>query len=432
MMVDPFVNALKVEELKKRLFFVFFAFAIFVFGTHLTVPGVDLAVWQELINKHALFSFIGLITGGALTNFAVIAMGITPYINASIMMQLLTIIFPKLEEMAKEGGEMGRKQIASYTRWLTIALSILQATMMTFPLRHTGVFRNPSIFNLVFVILILTAGTSFLLWLGEQISDKGIGNGVSLLIFSGIVLRYPTYTAQVFQISSQRIHDEGPIVLLRLLGFVAMALVLIAAIVAITQGIRKVQVQYAKRVVGRRVMGGQSSYIPIKVENGGVIAIIFAITLLYFPITVLSFLPPAYQQNKIVMFVQSLFNPQMVYYNLIYAGLVIAFTFFYAYINFNINDITDNLKKYGGFIPGIRPGKPTSDYLNKILSRVTFIAAIFLAFIAVIPSQITRAFHVEGFYLGSTSLLILVGVVLDTIRQISARLTMRHYQGFLK
>lgn len=431
-MIDPFINALKVEELKKKLLFVFFAFAVFVFGTHLTVPGINLAVWSNLLEKGTLFSFIGLITGGALNNFAVIAMGITPYINASIMMQLLTIIFPKLGELSKEGGEMGRKQIATYTRWLTIVLSLLQASMMTFPLRHLGVFLYPDPFHLALVVVILTAGTSFLLWLGESITDKGIGNGVSLLIFAGIVLRYPHYTAEVFRISSKYVREEGPIVFGRLIGFMLAALFLIAAIVAITQGVRKVSVQYAKRVVGRRVMGGQSTYIPIKVENGGVISIIFAVTLLYFPMTIFSYLPQSAQGNKFVSFILALFNPHSIFYNLFYAGLVIFFTFFYAYITLNINDLTDNLKKYGGFIPGIRPGKPTAEYLNKILSRVTFIAAIFLAFIAVVPNQVTRLFQVEGFYLGSTSLLILVGVVLDTIQQISARLTMRHYQGFLK
>ncbi len=430
-MIDPFVNALKVEELKSRLLFVFLAFAIFVFGTHLTVPGVNVIEWQNLLKNQGFISFIGMITGGALNNFAVVAMGITPYINASIMMQLLTVAVPKLGELAKEGGEMGRRQIAAYTRYLTIAISILQGGIMTFGLRHTHVFENPTPLYLISVVMMLTAGTCFFLWLGEQITDKGIGNGVSLLIFSGIVLRYPGYVVEVFRISSKNIAEEGPMVIGRILGFILVALILIAAIIAVTQGVRKVPVQYAKRVVGRRVMGGQSTYIPIKVENGGVIAIIFTITLLYFPITVLTYLSQGAQQNRIVMFIAGLFNPHNIVYNVFYAALVIFFAYFYAYITINITDISDNLKKYGGFIPGIRPGRPTAEYLNKILSRVTFVAAIFLAFIAVVPSQITQFFHVS-FYLGSTSLLILVGVVLDTIQQISARLTMRHYQGFLK
>lgn len=430
-MIEPFVNSLKVSELKKRVLFLAFAFAVFVFGTHLTVPGVNLAVWGDLLKRGAIFSFIGLITGGALNNFAVIAMGITPYINASIMMQLLTVVSPRLSSLAKEEGDMGRKQIAAYTRWLTIALSLLQALMMTFPLRRLGVFLNPSLSYLALVVLILTAGTSFLLWLGEEMTDKGIGNGVSLLIFAGIVLRYPQYTAETFRITSQYLHEEGIVVFGHLIGFLAAAAILIAGIVAIAMGIRKVPVQYAKRVVGRRVMGGQSSFIPIKVDNGGVIAIIFAISVLYFPLTLLRFLPQGAQQNKFVAFLSGIFSFHSVTYNLIYAGLVIFFTFFYAYITFNITDITDNLKKYGGFIPGIRPGRPTADFLTKILNRITFISAIFLAFIAVVPSLVTQAFNVQ-FYLGSTSLLIIVGVVMDTMREIEARLVMRHYRGFLK
>lgn len=430
-MIEPFVNALKVSELKNRLLFLFLAFAVFVFSTHLSVPWVNVKVWQDLLQRGALFSFIGLITGGALNNFAVVAMGITPYINASIMMQLLTVISPKLGELAKEGGEMGRKQIAAYTRWLTIALSLLQASMMTFPLRKAGIFTHPSPYYLVFVVLLLTAGTAFLLWLGELITDKGIGNGVSLLIFSGIVLRYPQYAAQTFAITSKYIHEEGIIVFGRLILFGLAVVALIVGIVAITQGIRKVPVQYAKRVVGRRVMGGSSTFIPIKVDNGGVIAIIFAVSVLYFPITVINLLPPQVKQIPFVSFIEGLFSFRSITYNLFYAGLVIFFTYFYAYITFNINDVTDNLKKYGGFIPGIRPGKPTAEFLTRILNRITFVSAVFLAMIAVVPSWVTQLFNVQ-FYLGSTSLLIIVGVVLDTMRQIEARLVMRHYRGFLK
>lgn len=430
-MIEPFVNSLKVSELKSRVLFLAFAFAVFVFATHLTVPGVNLAVWGDLLKRGAIFSFIGLITGGALNNFAVVAMGITPYINASIMMQLLTVVSPKLGALAKDEGEMGRKKIASYTRLLTIALSFLQALMMTFPLRRLGVFLNPSPAYLLLVVLILTGGTVFLLWLGEEMTDRGIGNGVSLLIFAGIVLRYPQYTAETFRITSQYLHEEGIVVFGHLIGFLAAAVALILGIIAIHMGIRKVPVQYAKRVVGRRVMGGQSTFIPIKVDNGGVIAIIFAISVLYFPLTILRFLPDSAKQNKIIAFLSGLFDFHSVTYNIIYGGLVIFFAFFYAYITFNISDITDNLKKYGGFIPGIRPGRPTADFLTKILNRITFISAVFLAIIAVVPSLVTQLFNVQ-FYLGSTSLLIIVGVLMDTMREVEARLVMRHYRGFLK
>jgi preprotein translocase subunit SecY len=429
-MIDPFLSSVKVEELKKRLLFLFFALAVFVFGTHLSVPGVNLPVWQHLLSQGAIFSFIGLITGGALQNFAVVAMGITPYINASIMMQLLTVISPKLEELQKEGGEMGRKQIAMYTRILTVVLSLFEASMMTFPLRSYGVFVDPSLWHLIGIVLTLTAGSAFLLWLGELITDKGIGNGVSILIFAGIILRYPTYTAEVFRITAANLHDEGPMVLLRLLGFLVVGIALIVLIVAFTLGIRKVPIQQAKRIVGRRIMGGQSTYLPIKVDNGGVIAIIFAISVLYFPVTVLNFFHQ-YAQNAFVGFIQNLFSPYSIFFNVFYAVLVVFFTYFYSQIVFNVEDIAENLKKTGSFIPGIRPGKPTAEALSKILSRITFIAAIFLVIVAVVPGWLTQVFHV-AFYLGSTSLLIIVGVILDTIQQIQARLIMRQYRGFLK
>ncbi|MCL5055945.1 MAG: preprotein translocase subunit SecY [Firmicutes bacterium] len=430
-MIEQVADAVKISELKNRVLYLLFAFAIFVFATRLSVPGINLKVWQNLLSKGAIFSFIGLLTGGALNHFAVVAMGITPYINASIMMQLLTIIIPQWEELQKEGGEMGRKQIALYTRLLTIVLSIFEASMMTYTAWRYGAFSHPTIWSFAATVLVLTAGTAFLLWLGEMMTDKGIGNGISLLIFAGIVLQFPYYVSATWGITSKFLHSEGAYVLLKLLAFIAVTVILIALIVAFTLGIRKVPVQYAKRVVGRRVMGGQSTYIPVKVDNGGVIAIIFAISLLFFPMTVLNFLSKSAKQSAFVLWLQNHLSPQSWVFNLIYALLVIGFTYFYAYITFNIKDVTDNLKKYGGFIPGIRPGKPTSDALTRILNRVTFIAALFLALIAVAPGWFTYLFHVY-FYLGSTSLLIIVGVVLDTIQQFEARMLMRHYKGFLK
>lgn len=431
-MIQSFLNAYKVEELRKRLLFVLFAFAIFIFTVHITVPGVDIKKWQQLLASGEIFKFLGMFTGGALNNFAITAMGITPYINASIIMQLLTVVIPKLEELAKEGGEMGRKKISQYTRWLTIFLSFMQATMMTLGLNKLGIFKYQDVFYFILVITTLTAGTSFLMWLGEQITDKGIGNGVSIIIFAGIVLRYPYYTAQTFNLTVQEFRTEGFQVLLRIGLFIAIAIGLIMAIIMITQGQRKVSVQYAKRVVGRRVMGGQSTYIPIRINNAGVISIIFAISVLYFPVTVLQFLPEDLKKIGIITVIEAWFHPRSHFYNLMYAALVIFFTYFYSYITFNIMDIADNMKKYGGFIPGIRPGRPTAEFLERILSRVTFVSAIFLAFIAVIPTYIMQFTAVTTFYLGSTSLLIIVGVALDTMQQIEARLIMRHYQGFMR
>lgn len=431
-MIGGVFNAYKIEELRNRIIFVFIAFAIFILSIHITVPGVNLAVWQELLTRGQLFNFLGMFTGGALNNFSITAMGITPYINASIIMSLLPEVFPALKEMAKEGGEMGRKKIGQITRYLTIGLAIFQSTMMTIGLQKLNVFTSPSPIYFVVVILSLTAGTAFLMWLGEQITDKGIGNGVSLLIFAGIVLRYPDSVFQTLEITQSRWRNEGMSVLMGLLLFAALSIAIVAAIIIISQGQRKIPVQYAKRVIGRRVMGGQSTYIPMKINNAGVISIIFAISVLYFPLTLLEFLPEGLKQTSWIATISGWLHPKSFFHNALYALLVIFFTYFYSYIQYYNQDIPDNLKKHGGFIPGIRPGKPTAEYLERILSRVTFISAIFLAALAVLPNFIMQLTNVTSFYLGSTSLLIIVGVVLDTMQQVEARLVMRHYQGFIK
>lgn len=431
-MIGGLLNTYKIEELRNRIVFVFVAFAVFILSIHVTVPGVNLAVWQNLLKKGQLFNFLGMFTGGALDNFAITAMGITPYINASIIMSLLPEVFPHLKELAKEGGEMGRRKIGQITRYLTVGLSIFQGAMMTIGLNKLNVFVKPSFGYFLVVILSLTAGTAFLMWLGEQITDKGIGNGVSLLIFAGIVLRYPAYMGQTLALTKSQWQHEGMKVLMGILLFAIISIVLVAAIIVLTQGQRKVPVQYAKRVVGRRVMGGQSTYIPMKINNAGVISIIFAISVLYFPVTILEFLPQTLKQTPWVAMIAGWFNHSSWLYNLMYAGLVIFFTYFYSYITYFNQDIPDSLRKYGGFIPGIRPGRPTAEYLEKVLSRITFVSAIFLAALAVLPTFVMQLTGVTSFYLGSTSLLIIVGVVLDTMQQIEARLLMRHYQGFIK
>ena len=431
-MLGGLLNSYKIDDLRNRIIFLFIAFAVFILSIHITVPGVNLAVWQELLKRGQLLNFLGMFTGGALNNFSITAMGITPYINASIIMSLLPEVFPALKEMSKEGGEMGRRKIGQITRYLTIGLALFQATMMTVGLQKLNVFSTTSIGYFLVVILSLTAGTALLMWLGEMMTDKGIGNGVSMLIFAGIVLRYPNYMIETLNITQSRWRHEGIAVLMGLLLFVAISVALIAAIIIINQGLRKIPVQYAKRVIGRRVMGGQSTYIPMKINNAGVISIIFAISVLYFPITILEFLPEAMKQTPVIAMVSGWFRPSSIVYNLAYAGLVIFFTYFYSYIQYYNQAIPENLKKYGGFIPGIRPGKPTAEYLERILSRVTFISAIFLAALAVLPSFMMQLTNVTSFYLGSTSLLIIVGVVLDTMQQIEARLVMRQYQGFIK
>ncbi|MCD6309103.1 MAG: preprotein translocase subunit SecY [Candidatus Eremiobacteraeota bacterium] len=435
-MMQNVFSSFKIKELRDRILYVFFALAVFVLAVQVTVPGVNYQVWQRMLQHGDIFQFLGLISGGALNNFSVCAMGITPYINASIIMQLLTVVIPKLHELQKEGGDMGRRKISQYIRSLTMGLALLQATMMVVGLsRYRGesgetVFYHTGIFYLVMVIISLTAGTAFLMWLGEQITDKGIGNGVSLLIFAGIVLRYPQYVSQTLKLSQ----TAGASYYANLTAFLAIAVLLVMSIILITIGVRKIPIQYTKRVVGRRIVGGASTYLPIRVNNAGVISIIFAISILYLPPTLTRFLhpDPGTLLYTVKTFVDNLFNPAGWFYNLTYALLVILFTYFYSAITFNISDVADNLKKSGGFVPGIRPGRPTVDFLERVLNRITFVSAIYLAFIAVAPTYVMRLTNVTSFYLGSTSLLIIVGVALDTMQQIEARLVMRHYQGFMK
>jgi preprotein translocase subunit SecY len=432
--------AVLVPEIRQRILFVFFAFAWFVFMIHVQLPNVNQAAWQRVLQSGAFYNLLGFLSGGALQKLSIIAMGITPYINASIIMQLMTVVMPQLEEMAKKGGEEGRKKISQYTRWLTIVLATIQASFMAISMERSGVFYDTSIWYLLYAILAMVAGTLFLMWLGEQISDKGIGNGVSLIIFIGIVLRYPQYVTQTYASASQ-----GALSLLNLVIYIAIALVIIVSIIFLYQGQRRVPVQQARRVVGRKMFAGRSTYIPLRLNNAGVISIIFAISILLLPQQALSWFGRgqvisgtgllAEFQRGVQAFSAWLnvwFTPNGVLYNVVYFLLVVVFTFFYSSIVLNTRDVADNLKKTGAFIPGIRPGQPTVDYLNKILMRITTAAAIYLGILAVLPGALQRGLSVTTFYLGSTSLLIVVGVALDTITQIEARLAMRDYRGFIK
>ena len=446
-MFDNLRAALLVPDIRKRVGFVFFAFAAFVFMIHVQLPNVNEAVWQKVLQGGTFYNLLGFLSGGALQKLAIIAMGITPYINASIIMQLMTVVLPQLEEMAKKGGEEGRKRISQYTRWLTIVLAILQATFMTNAMRLSGVFYDNSIAYQVFAIVAMVAGTLFLMWLGEQITDKGIGNGVSLIIFIGIVLRFPSYVIQTYSSTS-----SGGESLLNLVLYIIVAVAIIIGIIFMYQGQRRVPVQQARRTVGRKMFAGRSTYIPLRLNNAGVISIIFAISILLLPQQALTwFAHPGVKSTWINLFtvfgftlqfptnaaaiseaLQVYFAPNGLLYNIAYFLLVVVFTFFYSSIVLNTRDVADNLKKTGAFIPGIRPGQPTVDYLNKILVRLTAAAAIFLGILAVLPGALQRGLSVTTFYLGSTSLLIVVGVALDTITQIEARLAMRDYRGFIK
>jgi preprotein translocase subunit SecY len=422
-------NALTVPDIRKRILFVFGAFALFVFMIHVQLPNVNQAKWSQLISSGAFYQFLGFLSGGALQKLSIIAMGITPYINASIIMQLMTVVVPQLEEMAKKGGEEGRKKISQYTRWLTIVLGTIQATSMAIAMSRGGVFYDNSWEFIVYAVIAFVSGTLFLMWLGEQITDKGIGNGVSLIIFVGIVLRFPVQVSQTFSLA-----NKGNINWFGLTLFLAISLVTIVSIVFMYQGQRRIPVQQARRVIGRKMYAGRSSYIPLRLNNAGVISIIFAISILLLPQQALSWFGGSQNTHSVAgtisFYIQTYFGPSSFLYNLVYFLLVVIFTFFYSAIVVNTKDIADNLKKSGSFIPGIRPGQPTVDYINKILVRITTAAALYLGVLAVLPS-LQRNVGVTSLYIGSTSLLIVVGVALDSITQIEARLAMRDYRGFI-
>ena len=441
-MLDNLRAALLVPDIRKRVGFVLAMFAAFVFMIHVQLPDVDQAKWQQLLAQGTFYNFLGFLSGGALQKLSIIAMGITPYINASIIMQLMQVVVPQLEEMIKKGGEEGRKKVSQYTRWLTIVLALVQATTMSVNMSRAGVFLDPSWQFIVYAVIAFVSGTLFLMWLGEQITDKGIGNGVSLIIFIGIVLRYPTYVAQTVQAGQK----EG-LNVLGLVLFLAIALFTIISIIFMNQGQRRIPVQQARRVVGRKMYAGRASYIPLRLNNSGVISIIFAISILLLPQQALSWfqhsgVAPTYAHLGFIslptnttafsLAMQTYFSPNSFLYNLVYFVLVVIFTFFYSSIVVNVKDIADNLKKSGSFIPGIRPGIPTEEYIRRILLRITTVAAVYLGLLAVLPSTLQRGLGVTTFYLGSTSLLIVVGVALDTMTQIEARLAMRDYKGFIK
>lgn len=429
-MLSNLRSALVVPEIRKRVGFVFGAFAMFVFMIHVQLPNVNEAAWQHVLSSGAFFTLLGFLSGGALQKLSIIAMGITPYINASIIMQLMTVVLPQLEEMAKKGGDEGRKKISQYTRWLTIVLALLQGTFMAVAMRNYGVFYDRSWLYFAFAVIAMLAGTMFLMWLGEQISDKGIGNGISLIIFIGIVLRFPSYVAQTYSSTS-----SGGESLLNLVLYVIIAVIIVISIVFLYQGQRRVPVQQARRTVGRKMFAGRSTYIPLRLNNAGVISIIFAISILLLPQQALSWFTHGSQGGPLTAVSNWLainFTPNGWLYNIVYFLLVVIFTFFYSSIVLNTRDIADNLKKSGSFVPGIRPGQPTVDYLNRIMYRLTTAAAIYLGLIAVLPGAVQHGLSITSFYLGSTSLLIVVGVALDTINQIEARLAMRDYRGFIK
>lgn len=422
--LDSLQAALRVTELRNKLLFTLGMLMIFRVGAHIPVPGVRPEAIEELLasGAGAVLGFFDVISGGAFKNFSVFAMGIIPYINASIIMQLLTVVIPRLERLAKEGEE-GRKKIVQYTRYGTAVLAFLQAIGMSVALRHQGLLTHPSVFNYLYVALVLTAGTVFLMWLGEQITDKGIGNGISLLIFAGIVSRLPAGMVRLFQYL-----EAGTISILNLVGLVIIGALVIAAVVMVNEGQRRIPVQYAKRVVGRRVYGGQTTYLPLRVNQAGVIPVIFASSLLMLPEQLASW----FAGSAVAGWYTKFFGWGTFFHTVIYALLIIGFTYFYTAVIMNPVDVAENIKKYGGFIPGIRPGRPTAEYISRVMARITLAGAVFLALIAILPNFVLLATKIPNIYFGGTALLIVVGVALETMKQVEAHLLMRSYQGFIK
>jgi preprotein translocase subunit SecY len=394
-------------------------FAIFRMGTHIPVPGVNPAVIEQLFSSGNLFGLLDLFSGGALSKFSIFAMSITPYINASIIIQLLTVVIPTLEQWSKEGQE-GHKKTTQVTRYLTVALAFLQAIGMSIGLRDA--ILNPGIPSILVIAITLTAGTVFLMWVGEQMTAQGVGNGISLIIFAGIVAALPKNLERIY-----RYLQAGTISALNVIFFVLIAVAMVVFVILIHEAHRRIPISYAKRVVGSRAYGGHSSHIPLKVNQAGVIPIIFASSVLMFPVTVAQFIDVPWVKT-----VASYFAWGTPLQTTLYALLILFFTYFYTAVTVKIPDMAENLKKYGGFIPGVRPGKPTEDYLDRVLTRITLAGAFFLAFIAILPNMVAGATHIEGVYFGGTALLIVVGVALDTMKQIEAMVVMRHYQGFMK
>lgn len=424
-MIQTLKNAWKIPDLRKRITFTFIMLAVFRLGAAIPVPGINIAQVKSIVEGAGLLSFFDLISGGAFGDMTIFALSISPYITASIIMQLLTMAIPSLEELAKEGEE-GSRKINQYTRYATVVLALIQAIGISVGL-FRGALINQDTFSIITVVLTLTAGTSFLMWLGEEITEKGVGNGISLLIFAGIVSRLPSGIKHTIALARQ-----GELKLLPIAGFVVMVLLIIVGVIAIQEGTRKIPVQYAKRVVGRKMYGGQSSHIPLKVNQAGVIPVIFAMSMLQFPHTISYFVG---KEGRFAHFLNTWLSPNVApgifIYNLLSALLIIFFTYFYTAATFNPVEIATNMKKNGGFIPGIRPGKPTSDFLNKILTRITLAGALFLAIITIVPTILMGATKIPIAF-GGTAVLIVVGVALETMKQIEAQLLMRHYQGFLK
>lgn len=420
-MGNLFANIFANKELKDRIVYTFMMFVVFRLGVHIPVPGVDASVIENIFQSGNLFGFLDLFSGGALSKFSIFAMSITPFINAQIIMQMLVAVIPSLEELRKDGQE-GFKQIQKMTRYFTIFLAFVQAFGISYGLRANGALVDNSWFFLFFVCVVLTAGTCLLMWIGEKITEHGIGNGISLIIFCGIVARFPEALQTIVQYL-----EVGTITPLQALLFAAIALAMIVVVIEVNEGQRRIPVQYAKRVIGRKMYGGYSTFLPLKVNQAGVIPIIFASSILMLPVTLAQFIHVGWVQALAKFFGWGTWANTC-----LYAILIVIFTYFYTAITVNVTELADNMKKYGGFIPGIRPGEPTMRYVDKVLTRITLTGSVFLAFIAILPNFIGSITNIQGVYFGGTALLIIVGVALDTMRQAQSLMVTRNYQGFIK
>ena len=450
-------NMFRIQDLRNRVLFTLGLLAVYRIGAYIPIPGINSAVLDQLFNQAAgsVLGIFNLFSGGNFRRMTIFALGIMPYITSSIILQLMTVVFPYLERLQKE-GELGRRKITQYTRYLTIVLSVIQSSTIAGALQAQSLGGQSLVYHpgpsfVLMTILTLTTGSAFIMWLGEQISERGIGNGMSLIIFTGIVVGLPRAVVDLYEKAATR--AWGPFTPIALIFLVALMIAVVAFIVFVEGAQRRIPVQYAKRVVGRRVMGGQSSYLPLRVNSGGVIPPIFASSLLAFPPTIALFFAHKYQFIDDAVRAISFGEPL---YNLIYVLMIILFAFFYIGIVFNPTELADNMRKNGGFIPGIRPGRTTSEYVSKILKRLTFIGAIYLALVCLLPEWLITGIHLDHigwgigawfdrhfpalilkglsvqFYFGGTSLLIVVGVAMDTVQQLEAQLVMRNYEGFAR
>lgn len=429
-MFQTLKNAWNMPELRKKILYTLFILLIFRFGSCIPVPFINTSLLAEYFNQAAvsgsMLGYLDMFSGGGLSNATIFAMSITPYINASIILQLLTVAIPALERMVKDGGEEGRKKIASWTRYLAVILGLLQGFSYYALLRNQGFLSNTGALAGAAIILTFTAGTALIMWLGEHITQNGIGNGISIILFAGIVSRGPSLLRTLWNL----VQTGGQGILSAAL-MVIIGLAVVVFIVFMSNAERRIPVQYAKRVVGRKMYGGQSTHLPIKVNASGVMPIIFASSILSLPQTVAMFWQP--ETGTVGYHILNLFSQANPFYIVVYALLILAFAYFYASIQFNPIEIANNLKKNGGFIPGFRPGKPTSDFITKALAKVTFVGAIFLTIVAVLPLIVGAISPtLSNVALGGTSVIIVVGVALDTVKQLEAQMLMRHHKGFLE